>query len=205
MAGGFDAPCRTKNIAREIPPSPWYRSMTVHMAIGGFLPFRSVPPESGTALHLVFCAWPCLALTSSSLHAISSHVHLLYHWHILCSGWLGITLLDLVHCFSPLPLPSPSPPPLPPPPPPSVQYLWNYTTSLRLFGVVRRTLSMEFFWWSSWFSSASRLAFLSHWPTFSSPQRTTAGGGGPSSHRGEWKKLTFLSHSIFWWWVYTPC
>ena len=41
-AGGFDAPCRTKNIAREIPPSPWYRSMMVHMAIGGFLPFRSV-------------------------------------------------------------------------------------------------------------------------------------------------------------------
>ena len=42
MASGFDAPCRTKNIAREIPPSPWYRSMVVHMAIGGFLPFRSV-------------------------------------------------------------------------------------------------------------------------------------------------------------------
>ena len=75
MAGGFDAPCRTKNIAREIPPSPWYRSMTVHMAIGGFLPFRSVPPESGAALHLVFCAWHYLALTSPSLRlAISSHI-----------------------------------------------------------------------------------------------------------------------------------
>ena len=42
MSGAFDAPCRTKNISREIPPSPWYRSMLVHMAIGGFLPFRCV-------------------------------------------------------------------------------------------------------------------------------------------------------------------
>ena len=40
IASGFEAPCRTKNIAREIPPSPWYRSVVVHMAIGGFLPFR---------------------------------------------------------------------------------------------------------------------------------------------------------------------
>lgn len=40
LAGNFDAPCRTKNIAREIPPAPWYRSLLVHMAIGGFLPFR---------------------------------------------------------------------------------------------------------------------------------------------------------------------
>lgn len=39
-ASGFDAPCRTKNIAREIPPAPWYRSAVIHMAIGGFLPFR---------------------------------------------------------------------------------------------------------------------------------------------------------------------
>ena len=39
-ACGFDAPCRTKNIAREIPAAPWYRSAVIHMAIGGFLPFR---------------------------------------------------------------------------------------------------------------------------------------------------------------------
>lgn len=39
-ASGFDAPCRTKNIAREIPAAPWYRSAVIHMAIGGFLPFR---------------------------------------------------------------------------------------------------------------------------------------------------------------------
>ncbi|KAG8455382.1 hypothetical protein GDO86_001541 [Hymenochirus boettgeri] len=39
-AGNLDAPCRTKNIAREIPRQPWYKSAPVHMAIGGFLPFR---------------------------------------------------------------------------------------------------------------------------------------------------------------------
>jgi len=41
-ANGFDAPCRTKNIAREIPSIPWYRSPLAHCIIGGFLPFRSV-------------------------------------------------------------------------------------------------------------------------------------------------------------------
>ena len=109
MAGGFDAPCRTKNIAREIPPSPWYRSMTVHMAIGGFLPFRSVPPESGTALHLVFCTWPCLALTSPSLHAISSHVHpycTLTH-PVQWVAWYNITRFGSLF-FPPSPSPSPS-------------------------------------------------------------------------------------------------
>ena len=39
-AGGFDAPCRTKNIAREIPPTPWYHHPIIHMTVGGFLPFR---------------------------------------------------------------------------------------------------------------------------------------------------------------------
>ena len=39
-ANGFDAPCRTKNIAREIPSVPWYRSTFAHCAVGGFLPFR---------------------------------------------------------------------------------------------------------------------------------------------------------------------
>ncbi len=41
-ANGFDAPCRTKNIAREIPSAPWYHHPVVHMAVGGFLPFRLV-------------------------------------------------------------------------------------------------------------------------------------------------------------------
>ena len=39
-AGSFDAPCRTKNISREIPPIPWYRSAWAHCVVGGFLPFR---------------------------------------------------------------------------------------------------------------------------------------------------------------------
>lgn len=45
VSGGLDAPCRTKNIAREIPPAPWYRSTVVHMAIGGFLPFSAISVE----------------------------------------------------------------------------------------------------------------------------------------------------------------
>jgi transmembrane 9 superfamily protein 1 len=45
MTGEFNAPCRTKNIAREIPPVPWYRSTPVHMAVGGFLPFSAISVE----------------------------------------------------------------------------------------------------------------------------------------------------------------
>ena len=45
VAKQFDAPCRTKNIAREIPSVPWYRSLLVHMAIGGFLPFSAISVE----------------------------------------------------------------------------------------------------------------------------------------------------------------
>ncbi|XP_064416458.1 transmembrane 9 superfamily member 1 [Latimeria chalumnae] len=44
-AGSFDAPCRTKNIAREIPRQPWYKSALVHMTIGGFLPFSAISVE----------------------------------------------------------------------------------------------------------------------------------------------------------------
>ncbi|KAG1714192.1 Transmembrane 9 superfamily member 1 [Nymphon striatum] len=40
-AGDFYSPCRTKNISREIPVGPWYKSYIVHCFIGGFLPFRS--------------------------------------------------------------------------------------------------------------------------------------------------------------------
>lgn len=39
-AGSFQAPCRTRNIPRQIPAQPWYKHTVVHMAIGGFLPFR---------------------------------------------------------------------------------------------------------------------------------------------------------------------
>eukprot|EP00043_Microstomoeca_roanoka_P007486 m.71973 g.71973 ORF g.71973 m.71973 type:complete len:595 (-) comp13844_c0_seq1:43-1827(-) len=44
-AGSFNAPCRTKNIAREIPQHPWYRSLPVQLAIGGFLPFSAISVE----------------------------------------------------------------------------------------------------------------------------------------------------------------
>nr|XP_033779633.1 transmembrane 9 superfamily member 1 [Geotrypetes seraphini]XP_033779635.1 transmembrane 9 superfamily member 1 [Geotrypetes seraphini] len=44
-AGSFEAPCRTKNIAREIPQQPWYKSALVHMTIGGFLPFSAISVE----------------------------------------------------------------------------------------------------------------------------------------------------------------
>uniref|UniRef100_A0A665UE40 Transmembrane 9 superfamily member n=1 Tax=Echeneis naucrates TaxID=173247 RepID=A0A665UE40_ECHNA len=39
-AGSFQAPCRTRNIPRQIPTQPWYKHTAVHMDIGGFLPFR---------------------------------------------------------------------------------------------------------------------------------------------------------------------
>lgn len=44
-AGAFNAPCRTKNIAREIPPISWYRSTLAHMVVGGFLPFSAISVE----------------------------------------------------------------------------------------------------------------------------------------------------------------
>ncbi|XP_060573634.1 transmembrane 9 superfamily member 1-like [Ruditapes philippinarum] len=44
-ANGFDAPCRTKNISREIPSVPWYRSGFAHCMVGGFLPFSAISVE----------------------------------------------------------------------------------------------------------------------------------------------------------------
>ncbi len=41
----FDEPCRTKNICREIPTIPWYRSIVTHMTVGGFLPFSAISVE----------------------------------------------------------------------------------------------------------------------------------------------------------------
>jgi transmembrane 9 superfamily protein 1 len=45
MGGAFDAPCRTKNIAREIPQVPFYKSAVMHMLTGGFLPFSAISVE----------------------------------------------------------------------------------------------------------------------------------------------------------------
>eukprot|EP00052_Salpingoeca_macrocollata_P016687 m.134589 g.134589 ORF g.134589 m.134589 type:complete len:587 (+) comp20140_c0_seq1:145-1905(+) len=44
-AGDFDAPCRTKKIPREIPPVPLYRSLWMHLFVGGFLPFSAISVE----------------------------------------------------------------------------------------------------------------------------------------------------------------
>eukprot|EP01114_Cavostelium_apophysatum_P016526 TRINITY_DN471_c0_g1_i1.p1 TRINITY_DN471_c0_g1~~TRINITY_DN471_c0_g1_i1.p1 ORF type:complete len:601 (+),score=153.15 TRINITY_DN471_c0_g1_i1:208-2010(+) len=41
-AGPFEAPCRTKNFPREIPPIPWYRSLPFQMVMSGFLPFSAI-------------------------------------------------------------------------------------------------------------------------------------------------------------------
>jgi transmembrane 9 superfamily protein 1 len=41
----FDAPCRTKNISREIPPIAWFRTIWAHIIIGGFLPFSAISVE----------------------------------------------------------------------------------------------------------------------------------------------------------------
>ncbi|XP_047479046.1 transmembrane 9 superfamily member 1-like [Penaeus chinensis] len=41
----YNFPCRTKNIAREIPSGPWYRSSWAHCAVGGFLPFSAISVE----------------------------------------------------------------------------------------------------------------------------------------------------------------
>ncbi|XP_029385036.1 transmembrane 9 superfamily member 1 isoform X2 [Echeneis naucrates] len=44
-AGSFQAPCRTRNIPRQIPTQPWYKHTAVHMSIGGFLPFSAISVE----------------------------------------------------------------------------------------------------------------------------------------------------------------
>lgn len=44
-AGEFEAPCRTRNIPREIPPLPWYNMVVFQMAMAGFLPFSAISIE----------------------------------------------------------------------------------------------------------------------------------------------------------------
>ncbi|PRP81869.1 hypothetical protein PROFUN_08733 [Planoprotostelium fungivorum] len=43
--GSFEAPCRTKNFPREIPPIPFYRSLPFQMLMSGFLPFSAIYTE----------------------------------------------------------------------------------------------------------------------------------------------------------------
>jgi len=42
LAEPFEAPCRTKNFPREIPPIPWYRRLPFQMLMAGFLPFSAI-------------------------------------------------------------------------------------------------------------------------------------------------------------------
>ncbi|EGC29057.1 hypothetical protein DICPUDRAFT_59030 [Dictyostelium purpureum] len=42
FSGNFDAPCRTKNFPREIPPIPWYRRLPCQILMAGFLPFSAI-------------------------------------------------------------------------------------------------------------------------------------------------------------------
>lgn len=42
LSGTFDAPSRTKNFPREIPPIPWYRTLPFQMLMAGFLPFSAI-------------------------------------------------------------------------------------------------------------------------------------------------------------------
>jgi len=46
----FDAPCKTKQALREIPPASWYRSPLIHLFVAGFLPFSAMYIE----LHYIF-------------------------------------------------------------------------------------------------------------------------------------------------------
>ncbi|EFC35222.1 syntaxin SYP111, partial [Naegleria gruberi] len=39
---GFEAPCRTKKVPREIPPVAWYKDENLMSIVSGFLPFISI-------------------------------------------------------------------------------------------------------------------------------------------------------------------
>ncbi len=45
LIGPFDAPCRTRNIQREIPSVAWYNTAIAQYFLGGFLPFSAVSVE----------------------------------------------------------------------------------------------------------------------------------------------------------------
>ncbi|KAN0036562.1 hypothetical protein ACTFIV_001862 [Dictyostelium citrinum] len=42
LSENFDAPCRTKNFPREVPPIQWYRRLPCQILIAGFLPFSAI-------------------------------------------------------------------------------------------------------------------------------------------------------------------
>ncbi|EAL68823.1 TM9 protein B [Dictyostelium discoideum AX4] len=42
LSENFEAPCRTKNFPREVPPIQWYRRLPCQILIAGFLPFSAI-------------------------------------------------------------------------------------------------------------------------------------------------------------------
>jgi hypothetical protein len=49
---GWEAPCKTNRVEREIPASVWYRSAGAQMLVAGFLPFSAIYIE----LHYIFAS-----------------------------------------------------------------------------------------------------------------------------------------------------
>ncbi|KAJ8272904.1 hypothetical protein GJAV_G00094820 [Gymnothorax javanicus] len=107
-AGTFQAPCRTRNIARQIPSQPWYKHTIVHMAIGGFLPFSAISVElyyifatvwgreHYTLYGILLCVFAILLSVGACISVALTYFLLSgedYHWwwrSILSTGSTGI-------------------------------------------------------------------------------------------------------------------
>jgi len=77
VASPFDAPCRTKNFPREIPPIPWYRSLPCQMVMSGFLPFSAIYIElfyifSSVWGHSTYQLWGILFLVAIILLIVTA-------------------------------------------------------------------------------------------------------------------------------------
>jgi hypothetical protein len=48
----FNAPTRTKKLARQVPEAPWFNSSLFQFCLSGFLPFSAIYIE----LHYVFAS-----------------------------------------------------------------------------------------------------------------------------------------------------
>jgi len=77
VSGAFEAPCRTKNFPREIPPIPWYRSLPFQMVMSGFLPFSAIYIElfyifSSVWGHSTYQLWGILFLVAVILLVVTA-------------------------------------------------------------------------------------------------------------------------------------
>jgi hypothetical protein len=77
VTGSFEAPCRTKNFPREIPPIPWYRSLPSQMVMSGFLPFSAIYIElfyifSSVWGHSTYQLWGILFLVAIILLIVTA-------------------------------------------------------------------------------------------------------------------------------------